>query len=73
VGIAHKASYSELLENVGSAHPTRNRCNLMANTKIPGFSEKPGIWAAGFRDLQGFLITTYPTDAIKEGETIWQK
>lgn len=21
----------------------------------------------------GFLITTYPTDAIKEGETIWQK
>lgn len=22
---------------------------------------------------EGFLITTYPTDAIKEGETIWQK
>lgn len=21
----------------------------------------------------GFLITTYPTDAIKEGETVWQK
>jgi hypothetical protein len=22
---------------------------------------------------EGFLITAYPTDAIKEGETIWQK
>ncbi|MGA7934975.1 MAG: DUF4258 domain-containing protein [Kovacikia sp.] len=22
---------------------------------------------------EGFLITTYPTDAIKEGETVWQK
>jgi hypothetical protein len=22
---------------------------------------------------EGFLITTYPTDAIKEGEIIWQK
>ncbi len=22
---------------------------------------------------EGFLITTYPTDAIKEGEAIWQK
>jgi hypothetical protein len=21
----------------------------------------------------GFFITTYPTDAIKEGETVWQK
>jgi hypothetical protein len=22
---------------------------------------------------EGFLITTYPTDAIKEGEIVWQK
>ncbi len=22
---------------------------------------------------EGFLITTYPTNAIKEGETLWQK
>jgi hypothetical protein len=22
---------------------------------------------------EGFLITTYPTDTIKEGETVWQK
>jgi hypothetical protein len=22
---------------------------------------------------EGCLITTYPTDAIKEGETVWQK
>ena len=24
-------------------------------------------------DTEGFLITTYPTNAIKEGEKIWQK
>lgn len=30
---------------------------------------------AVIRQLNGkdFLITTYPTDAIKEGETVWQK
>jgi len=24
-------------------------------------------------DSEGFLITAYPTDAIKEGEWIWSK
>jgi hypothetical protein len=38
--------------------------------------EKPGRWtcaAAKRRDSEGFLITAYPTDAIKEGERIWPK
>lgn len=37
-------------------------------------SEKRWICAV-VRQLngEGFLITTYPTDAVKEGETIWQK
>ncbi len=25
------------------------------------------------QDMEGFLITTYPTDAIKEGKQIWPK
>ena len=38
--------------------------------------EKPGRWlCAVTKRLNGggFLITTYPTDAIKEGERIWSK
>jgi hypothetical protein len=38
--------------------------------------ERPGRWTCAVArrlDGQGFLITTYPTDAIKEGETIWNK
>jgi hypothetical protein len=38
--------------------------------------EQPGRWlCAVAKQLndKGFLITTYPTDAIKEGERIWSK
>lgn len=38
--------------------------------------EYPGRWTCVVvRQLndEGFLITTYPTDAIKEGEKIWSK
>jgi hypothetical protein len=36
--------------------------------------ERPGRWfCAVVKRLNGgaFLVTTYPTDAIKEGERIW--
>jgi len=39
-------------------------------------SERPGRWiCAVVKQLndEGFLITTYPTDAIKEGERVWRK
>ena len=39
-------------------------------------SEQPGRWlCAVVKRLndEGFLITTYPTDAIKEGERIWSR
>jgi hypothetical protein len=39
-------------------------------------AEQPGRWlCAGVKRLngEGFLITTYPTDAIKEGQQIWNK
>ena len=39
-------------------------------------AETPGRWlCAVVKRLKdtGFLITTYPTDAIKEGERVWSK
>ena len=38
--------------------------------------DKPGRWicaVAKRSNKEGFLITAYPTDKIKEGETIWSK
>jgi plasmid stabilization system protein ParE len=38
--------------------------------------EHPGRWICAVTkhiDDEAFLITTYPTDAIKEGERIWSK
>ena len=38
--------------------------------------EKPGRWicaVAKRTNGDGFLITTYPTDAVKEGERIWPR
>jgi hypothetical protein len=38
--------------------------------------ERPGRWVCAVAkrlDGEGFLITTYPTDAIKEGVGVWRK
>jgi hypothetical protein len=38
--------------------------------------ECPGRWICAVAKRlngEGFLITTYPTDAIKEGERVWSK
>jgi hypothetical protein len=38
--------------------------------------ERPGRWVcvvAKRLDGEGFVITTYPTDAIKIGELIWNR
>ncbi|HEX8847368.1 MAG TPA: hypothetical protein VF791_22180 [Pyrinomonadaceae bacterium] len=38
--------------------------------------EQPKRWICAVTkrlDVDGFLITTFPTDAIKEGEQIWSK
>ena len=37
-------------------------------------TQRPGRWVCAVSrrtDSEGFLITAYPTDAIKEGEQIW--
>jgi hypothetical protein len=39
-------------------------------------AEIPGRWLCAVvkrLNAEGFLITTYPTDAIKEGERIWSR
>jgi len=39
-------------------------------------AERPGRWVCAVTkrlDGEGFLITTYPTDAIKEGALIWPR
>lgn len=40
-------------------------------------SERLGRWMCAVarreKDVEGFLITAYPTDAIKEGEKIWPR
>jgi len=39
-------------------------------------SECPGRWICAVTKRlndEGFLITTYPTDAIKEGERVWSR
>ncbi len=38
--------------------------------------ERPGRWlcvVAKRLNGEGFIITVYPADAIKEGETVWRK
>jgi hypothetical protein len=38
--------------------------------------ERPGRWICAVAkqlDGEGFLITTYPTDVIKEGKRVWSK
>lgn len=39
-------------------------------------AEVPGRWTCAVAkrlNEEGFLITTYPTDAIKEGERVWSR
>ena len=39
-------------------------------------AEVPGRWVCAVAkrlNAMGFLITTYPTDAIKEGERVWSR
>jgi hypothetical protein len=62
----------ETLANPEQIRASRNDPNVFLFYKIQG----PGRWiCAVTRRLngEGFLITAYPTDAIKEGEDIWPK
>jgi hypothetical protein len=36
-------------------------------------AERPGRWICVVAREDGFLITAYPTDAIKEGVKVWPR
>ena len=59
----------------------RNPDEIRLSKKDPGVylfykPERIGRWVCAVTkrlDGEGFLITAYPTDAVKEGERIWHK
>ena len=62
----------EALENPDEIRVSRSDSAVFLFYKI----QRPGRWICAVvkrLDGEGFLITTYPTDAIKEGVQIWPK
>ena len=62
----------DTLQNPGEIRQSKSDPNVYLFYGVEGI----GRWVcAVFRRLngEGFLITAYPTDAIKEGELIWPK
>ncbi len=62
----------ETLENPGQIRVSRSDPKVFLFYRI----QRPGRWICAVAkrlDGEGFLVTAYPTDAIKEGEYIWPK
>lgn len=62
----------DALENPGEIRQSRNDPAVYLFYK----PERIGRWVCAVAkrlDGKGFLITAYPTDAVKEGEHIWPK
>jgi hypothetical protein len=62
----------DTLENPGEIRRSKSDPELYLFYK----SERIGRWVCAVTkrlDGDGFLITAYPTDAVKEGETIWRR
>ena len=62
----------ETLENPDEMRVSRSDSKAFLFYK----AQRPDRWICAVTkrlDGEGFLITTYPTDAIKEGERIWPK
>lgn len=65
-------SVQEALRNPEEVRQSKSDPNVFLFYK----SERVGRWVcvvAKRQDGDGYLITTYPTDAIKEGRRIWPK
>jgi len=68
----HEKHVQEVLQNPDEIRMSKRDPNVYLFYKI----ERTGRWVCAVtRRLngEGFLITAYPTDAIKEGEQIWRK
>lgn len=62
----------ETLRNPNEIRVSKSDVNVYLFYKL----ERIGRWVCAVTkrlDGEGFLITTYPTDAIKEGRQIWPK
>jgi len=67
----HEAEVKATLQNPYQIRLSKNDSKVYLFYK----EEKVGRWVCAVTKRlngEGFLITTYPTDAIKEGELIWQ-
>ena len=66
----HEQLVKEVLKNPDEIRRSRSDFNVYLFYKLD--QHKRWICAIARRlNGEGFLITTYPTDAIKEGERIW--
>ena len=67
-----ETNVKETLTDPEQIRASRSDPNVFLFYKI----QRPGRWICAVtkrRNDEGFLITAYPTDAIKEGEHIWRK
>jgi len=68
----HEANVQEVLQNPDEIRVSKRDPSVYLFYR----SEKTGRWVCAVTKRlngEGFLITAYPTDAIKEGHKIWPK
>jgi hypothetical protein len=67
---------AEALRRPATVHVTKRYRRTIVNVKHPNIRTL-GRWVCAVvrheKDVEGFLITAYLTDAIKEGEKIWPR
>jgi len=67
-----ESSVAEALEDPNEIRRSRSDANVFLFYRV----ERPGRWLCVVSKRlngDGFIITVYPTDGIKEGETVWRK
>ena len=67
-----ESSVAEVLEDPNEIRRSRSDADVFLFYRV----ERLGRWlcvVAKRLNGDGFVITVYPTDAIKEGETVWRK
>lgn len=72
VMLGREADIQEVLRNPEEIRLSKNDPSVYLFYK----PERIGRWVCAVTkrlDGEGFLITAYPTDAVKEGERIWHK
>jgi hypothetical protein len=70
--LGREADVEEALRNPDEIRLSKTDPNVYLFYK----PERMGRWVCAVTkrlDGEGFLITTYPTDAVKEGERIWHR